>query len=52
MVVPLEPGDVLVFEGDVVHAGAQYASLNTRVHAYLDAPGVERKVNHTWMYKK
>ena len=39
----LEPGDVLVFDGDVVHAGAAYRAPNTRVHVYLDVPSVKRE---------
>ena len=35
-------GDVLVFDGDVVHAGAQYSVGSTRVHVYLDVPELER----------
>jgi ectoine hydroxylase-related dioxygenase (phytanoyl-CoA dioxygenase family) len=46
--VPLGPGDVLVFDGDVAHAGAWYASVNTRVHMYLDVEGVERAKDFTW----
>ena len=32
----LLPGDIIVFEGDVIHAGAAYSQANLRVHAYLD----------------
>lgn len=46
--VCLEPGDVLVFRGDVVHAGAAYDSDNVRLHAYLDSNMVERRGNSTW----
>ena len=48
VVVALGPGDILVFEGDVAHAGAWYTSLNTRVHLYLDVPGLAREADVTW----
>ena len=32
-------GHILLFDGDVAHAGACYATTNTRVHVYLDVPG-------------
>ena len=46
--VALAPGDALVFDGDVAHAGAWYASLNTRAHLYLDVPGLAREADVTW----
>lgn len=37
--VVLSAGDVLVFEGDVLHAGAAYPFYsNLRMHIYLDTP--------------
>ena len=30
--------DMLVWRGDLVHAGAGYAQEHTRVHAYVDPP--------------
>ena len=47
----LEPGDALVFDGDVVHAGAAYRAPNTRVHVYLDVPSVKREHDRTYSYK-
>ena len=44
----LSRGDVLVFRGDVVHAGAAYETENTRMHTYLDVHGVKRPTNRTW----
>ena len=38
-VVRLEPGDMLVFRGDVCHHGMGYAREHVRVHAYVYAPG-------------
>ena len=48
--VQLEAGDILLFDGDVVHAGAAYAEKNTRLHVYLDLPGVaEHEANGTYL---
>ena len=44
----LEPGDILIFRGDLIHAGAAYKYQNTRVHLYLDSPDVPREGNRTW----
>ena len=46
--IVLGPGDVLVFEGDVAHAGASYCARNMRVHVYLDVAGVVRARDFTW----
>ena len=46
--VALYAGDVLVFEGDVEHAGAAYHMANTRIHVYLDVEHVFRKPGNTW----
>ena len=46
--VQLHPGDLLVFEGEVSHAGASYAQPNTRVHVYLDVPDVKREQGVVW----
>jgi len=43
-------GDLLVFEGDCVHAGSAYATNNTRVHCYLDSCTHPREANKTWLY--
>ena len=47
-VVLLGAGDVLVFDGDLVHAGAAYEHGNTRLHLYLDVPCVHRAHNTTY----
>lgn len=47
-VVQLEKGDVLLFRGDFVHAGAGYDTDNYRLHCYMDSPHVKRKSNVTW----
>ena len=49
--VEMEAGDVLVFDGDQPHAGAEYPeAANTRVHLYLDSPGVHRLTNTTYFW--
>ena len=47
--VQLEMGDIVLFDGDVVHAGAAYAEANTRLHVYLDVHGVEHESNGTFI---
>lgn len=45
MRVILRAGDVLIFRGDLVHGGAALVdgeAENVRIHAYLDAKGMER----------
>lgn len=44
----LEPGDVLVFRGDFIHAGSSYGEDNYRLHTFLDSPTVPRDPNTTW----
>ena len=38
VLVRLEVGEVMVWRGDLVHAGAGYATEHTRIHAYVDPP--------------
>lgn len=47
--VSLNPGDILVFRGDFVHAGSGYQQDNVRIHYYLDSPLVPRTRNRTWL---
>jgi hypothetical protein len=47
--VYLNPGDVLVFRPDLVHAGAGYDYANKRVHAFLDSPRFKRPDNQTYL---
>eukprot|EP00966_Prymnesium_polylepis_P291716 6737719-Prymnesium_polylepis.1 len=44
----LSPGQVLVFDGDVVHAGAGYVCKHPCAHMYLEVPGITRKKGYTW----
>lgn len=46
-VVPIKEGQLLLFRGDLVHAGSHYASLNHRLHFYLDSPLCSRASNST-----
>lgn len=48
-VYTLNRGDLLCFDGDVVHAGAAYLNTNTRIHLYVDAPMHLRTSNTTWL---
>jgi hypothetical protein len=48
VLVPIPPGCILLFDGDVAHAGAAYHAQNTRVHVYMDAEGVDRASDYTW----
>ena len=43
--VELNAGDVLLFDGDVLHAGALYEKDNLRVHVYLDVPALKHEPN-------
>ena len=47
----LQKGDMLLFRGDIVHAGASYEKENTRIHVYLDVPEIKRRRNTTWFAK-
>ncbi len=44
MQIKLNKGDVLIFRGDLVHAGAGCLgeTENVRIHAYLDVAGIQR----------
>ena len=44
----LKRGDLMVFRGDLVHAGSGYTSDNYRMHCYLDSIKVKREPNKTW----
>jgi ectoine hydroxylase-related dioxygenase (phytanoyl-CoA dioxygenase family) len=48
----MSPGDIFVFRGDLIHAGAGYKKHNTRLHCFLDSPLVSREQNITWRVKK
>jgi hypothetical protein len=47
--ISLQMGDVLIFRGDLIHAGSAYPERsNVRIHAYLDNPTVSRDHNRTF----
>jgi hypothetical protein len=50
----LEPGDAVLFRGDLIHAGSAYetATPNHRIHVYLDHPSNPRAPNRTWIVRK
>ena len=50
--VRLNVGDVIVFRGDLIHAGSPYTSRNLRLHAYIDHPSVPRPPNKTWAIQR
>ena len=47
VIVELPAGKLLLFRGDLVHAGSQYHSLNHRLHFYLDSSFCNRAHNNT-----
>ena len=50
-VVEMCRGDLLIFEGDVVHAGSEYIHAeNTRFFMYVGIPGVPAPENTTYPY--
>jgi hypothetical protein len=51
-VLRLRAGDAVLFRADLVHAGASYATENTRVHCYLDTPAVAHVHNRVLVLTK
>ena len=47
--IELEPGDAVLFRGDLVHAGAAYGEDNIRMHCYLPSAEIKRPSNSTWL---
>jgi hypothetical protein len=48
-ILTLEPGDVLLFMADQIHAGSAYDDLNYRIHIYVDSPAqMMGRTNTTW----
>jgi hypothetical protein len=45
----LKKGELLIFRGDLVHAGSAYEEENIRLHIYLDSPKIPRVHNRTWV---
>ena len=48
--INLNKGDILVFDEDLIHAGADYSCENTRIHMYLDSKCVKREHNNTYLH--
>jgi len=49
--IDLKRGEMLLFSGDVIHAGSHYDNENTRIHIYLDSNEVKRQRNKTFIIK-
>lgn len=45
--IRLEAGKMLIFRGDLVHAGSPYQSMSMRLHFYLDNKLIDRTSNST-----
>ncbi|KAE9118184.1 hypothetical protein PF010_g8316 [Phytophthora fragariae] len=45
--VTLEPGEIMIWRGDFIHAGTGYAENNVRIHCYLDPPNYHHPEDHT-----
>jgi hypothetical protein len=45
----LQPGDAILFRGDLIHAGAAYDMEHLRMHCYLDSNTTKRATNSTWL---
>ncbi|KAG1689661.1 hypothetical protein DVH05_002019 [Phytophthora capsici] len=43
----LEKGQILIFGGDLVHAGADYSEENIRLHCYVLVKGIKQKKDAT-----
>lgn len=41
----LKQGEVIIFRGDLVHAGAKYADTNIRLHCYIQVKCIRQKSN-------
>lgn len=48
--IHMKKGDIIVFDGDEIHAGSAYTQDNTRIHLYLDTTEVKRMRNKTYLY--
>ena len=50
--ITLQPGDILIFRPDLVHAGSAYEIENVRLHVYLDSAEIPRTPNRTFIIHK
>lgn len=46
--IHFDKGDVVIFRGDTIHAGAEYYTENIRMHAYIDTKSHKRIKNETF----
>ena len=46
--ISLDASDMVIFDGDLMHAGSAYERSNTRLHCYLDSPSHTRQKNQTY----
>lgn len=46
--ISLDASDMVIFDGDLMHAGSAYEKANTRLHCYLDTPTHKRQKNQTF----
>lgn len=51
-IVTLNPGDILIFRADLIHAGSEYDEPNIRLHAFLDSDAITRQHNRTYIIGK
>ena len=45
--IAIPKGKMVIFRGDLVHAGYEFKKVNVRLHLYLDIPGYPRRLNGT-----
>jgi hypothetical protein len=46
--IKIDRGDILIWDGDLVHAGGDYSEENVRIHMYLDTYNAKRSSNTTY----
>lgn len=47
-IIDLGPGDIVIFRGDLIHAGADYSKTNHRIHLHLDCPVLKKPSRQIW----
>ena len=50
-IVDLDGGDIYIFRGDLIHVGAEYDTLNIRIHCFIDSPSALEPRDPEAMYK-
>jgi ectoine hydroxylase-related dioxygenase (phytanoyl-CoA dioxygenase family) len=51
-ILKLKAGEMLVFRGDLIHAGAAYDKENVRLHCFFDNINIKRDPNRTYIISK